>query len=116
MLVDYFISRALAAIQGTDSRVLALIGKNILERALKTEPPAHLMERWKRRMENLTDGYSRVNNLQLRVMYYEAISCALAITESQAQEFAKEGAWAIQSSSIPTGEKTTNPTQKLRTN
>lgn len=96
-LVDYFIGRAIDAIQGADPRVLSIIARHYLERALAEEPPAHFLFE-----------YSHVN--EARVIYYKALALAFERTETQTQSISKEGAWAILSFSRVTKSKTQRKT------
>lgn len=86
LVVDHFLNRAVAVINGTDPRILALIARQFFLQALDNGPPKNLLDRW---LFTVNSG-DKIGEEQLRTMYFEAIANALKMTNEDAHQAIRE--------------------------
>lgn len=92
--ITFFIKRAVEALDGSDPRVVATIGRHFLEQALEQEPPEGLIQRWLFTVNN-------ADRKDLQRMYYEALANALRVSDDNANLLYEEARtkWATPQSS-----------------
>jgi hypothetical protein len=96
MIVDHLISKSIAAINGHDPTILALVAREFFLQALDKGAPDDLLSRW---LFTVNSRGEKLDKEQLRTMYFEAIANALSMTNADAHTAIKEAQEKYDSSS-----------------